>query len=184
MHRTYFSKYPPLPVRWGQQITRKKRRSIRLGSYNHHTTEIRIHPCLNAPRCRPSSSMSVIHHEYLHHVLGAHHNRRFHQHERQFRYHRESQEWIRRNLFLLLGRRRSELQRPAPRPEPARKLRRSRCSRGPTATENISSRRATFSAAVGGGRSIAPGFSRVDTRGISSARVAGDSPIPVARYAG
>jgi hypothetical protein len=37
-------------------------------------------------------------------VLGPHHNRRFHQQERQFRYHRESQEWIRRNLFLLLGR--------------------------------------------------------------------------------
>jgi hypothetical protein len=46
----------------------------------------------------------VIYHEYLHHVLGPHHNRRFHQQERQFRYHRESQEWIRRNLFLLLGR--------------------------------------------------------------------------------
>ncbi|HEX7829414.1 MAG TPA: hypothetical protein VF787_07140, partial [Thermoanaerobaculia bacterium] len=35
VHRTYFFKYPPLPVRWGQQISRKKRRSIRLGSYNH-----------------------------------------------------------------------------------------------------------------------------------------------------
>ena len=53
----------------------------------------------------------MIYHEYLHHVLGPHHNRRFHQHERQFRYHRESQEWIRRNLFLLLGRKKSE--RPA-----------------------------------------------------------------------
>ncbi len=114
VHRTYFSKYPPLPVRWGQQITRKKRRSIRLGSYNHHTTEIRIHPILNAREIPAVFIMSVIHHEYLHHVLGPHHNRRFHQHERQFRYHREAQEWIRRNLFLLLGRRKSELKRPAP----------------------------------------------------------------------
>ena len=23
VHRTYFYKYPPLPVRWGQQISRK-----------------------------------------------------------------------------------------------------------------------------------------------------------------
>lgn len=104
VHRTYFSKYPPLPVRWGQQIARRQRRSIRLGSYNHITTEIRIHPMLNAPGVPAFFIQSVIHHEYLHHVLGASHNRRFHQHERQFRYHREAQEWIRRNLMLLLGR--------------------------------------------------------------------------------
>jgi hypothetical protein len=104
VHRTYFFKYPPLPVRWGQQIARKKRRSIRLGSYNHATAEVRIHPMLNAPQVPAFFVQSVIYHEYLHHVLGPHHNRRFHQHERQYRYHRESQEWIRRNLFLLLGR--------------------------------------------------------------------------------
>src|SRR4028118_1662331 len=75
VHRTYFFKYPPLPVRWGQQITRKKRRSIRLGSYNHYTTEIRIHPILNARDVPAIFIMSVIHHEYLHHVLGPHHNR-------------------------------------------------------------------------------------------------------------
>jgi hypothetical protein len=114
VHRTYFFKYPPLPVRWGQQISRKKRRSIRLGSYNHHTTEVRIHPILNAPGVPYFFVQSVIYHEYLHHVLGPHHNRRFHQAERKFRHHRESQEWIRRNLFSLLGRKR--VARPAPPP--------------------------------------------------------------------
>src|SRR3954454_17119106 len=103
VHRTYFSKYPPLPVRWGQQITRKKRRSIRIGSHNHLTTEIRIHPLLNAPDVPAFSIQSVIFHEYLHHVLGAAHNRRFHKEERKFRYYRESKEWIRRHLWLLLG---------------------------------------------------------------------------------
>jgi CRISPR/Cas system CMR subunit Cmr6 (Cas7 group RAMP superfamily) len=103
VHRTYFYKYPPLPVRWGQQITRKKRRSIRLGSYNHATTEIRIHPLLNAPGVPAFFIQSVIFHEYLHHVLGASHNRRFHKEERKFRYYRESKEWIRRHLWLLLG---------------------------------------------------------------------------------
>lgn len=115
VHRTYFFKYPPLPIRWGQQITRKRRRSIRLGSYNHHTAEIRIHPILKARNIPSFFIQSIIHHEYLHHVLGAHHNRRFHQHERQFRYHRESQEWIRRNLFGLLGR---KSVRPVPPPPP------------------------------------------------------------------
>ncbi|HEX9981992.1 MAG TPA: hypothetical protein VGF69_01890 [Thermoanaerobaculia bacterium] len=111
VHRTYFYKVPPLPVRWGQQIARKKRRSIRLGSYNHATSEIRIHPLLNAPNIPAYFIQSVIYHEYLHHMLGAAHNRRFHQYERQFRYHRESQEWIRRHLFLLLGRKKGELKR-------------------------------------------------------------------------
>lgn len=115
VHRTYFSKYPPLPVRWGQQISRKRRRSIRLGSYNHHTTEIRIHPILNAPRIPFFFIQSIIFHEYLHHILGASHNRRFHKHEREFRYHRESQEWLRRNLFSLLGRKKATL-RPLPPP--------------------------------------------------------------------
>lgn len=103
VHRTYFFKYPPLQVRWGQQISRRKRRSIRLGSYNHLTCEIRIHPLLNSPQIPAYFIQSVIHHEYLHHVLGAPHNRRFHAQERKFRYFRESREWVRRNLWLLLG---------------------------------------------------------------------------------
>ena len=119
VHETYFFKYPPLPVRWGQQITRKRRRSIRLGSYNHITTEIRIHPLLSTGNVPAFVIESVIYHEYLHHILGPNHNRRFHSNERKFRYHRESQEWIRRHLFVLLGRKRSELQpRRAPIPTP------------------------------------------------------------------
>ena len=105
VHRTYFFEYPPLSVRWGHQIHRRSRRSIRLGSYNHVTTEIRIHPLLNAAHIPAFFIQSIIHHEYLHHVLGPNHNRRFHSQERKFHYFRESQEWIRRNLFLLLGRR-------------------------------------------------------------------------------
>jgi CRISPR/Cas system CMR subunit Cmr6 (Cas7 group RAMP superfamily) len=117
IHRTYFFKFPPLPVKWGQQITRKRRRSIRLGSYNHYTSEIRIHPLLNAPSIPAFFIQSIIHHEYLHHVLGANHNSRFHRAERQFRYHRESKEWIRRNLFLLLGmKRKAGMAMPPPAP--------------------------------------------------------------------
>jgi hypothetical protein len=119
VHRTYFQKIPPVVVRWGQQITRKRRRSIRLGSYNHQTAEIRIHPLLNAPNIPAFFIQSVIYHEYLHHMLGGAHNRRFHAFERKYRYHREAQEWIRRNLFLLLGRRRSEFEKPRPLPPPA-----------------------------------------------------------------
>ena len=104
IHRTYFFRHQPLRVRWGHQIARKRRHSIRLGSYNHATTEIRIHPLLNSPTIPAFFIQSIIHHEYLHHVLGPHHNRRFHVHERRFRYYRESKEWLRRNVFALLGR--------------------------------------------------------------------------------
>jgi hypothetical protein len=109
IHRTYFYKYPPLPVRWGQQISRKNRRTIRLGSYNHHTAEIRVHPILNRRTAPAFFIQSIIYHEYLHHVLGASHNRKFHKAERQFRYYRESQEWLRRNLWALLGRKKNVL---------------------------------------------------------------------------
>ncbi len=124
VHRRYFFKYPPLPVRWGNQIARKRRRSIRLGSYNHHTAEIRIHPLLNAPGIPAFFIQSIIHHEYLHHVLGANHNRRFHTHERKFLYYRESQEWIRRNLFRLLGRTGEDVRRTRPQrtPEPSKQM--------------------------------------------------------------
>src|SRR5207237_5555753 len=118
IHRTYFLKYPPLPVRWGHQIARKRRHSIRLGSYNHSTTEIRIHPLLNAPHIPAFFIQSIIHHEYLHHVLGPNHNRRFHVNERKFRYFRESKEWIRRHLFLLLGRRSERVARLRKTPPP------------------------------------------------------------------
>ncbi|HSP33781.1 MAG TPA: hypothetical protein VLU46_05635 [Thermoanaerobaculia bacterium] len=118
VHRTYFFKYPPLPVRWGQQISRKRRRSIRLGSYNHVTAEIRIHPLLNSRHIPAFFIESIIHHEYLHHVIGANHNRKFHTHERKYRYYREAQEWIRRNLFILLGRKRSEFQPRVEQPRP------------------------------------------------------------------
>ena len=43
---------------------------IRLGSYNHATTEIRIHPSLNAPNIPAFFIQSIIHHEYLHHSSG------------------------------------------------------------------------------------------------------------------
>lgn len=93
-----------LPViRWGRKVTRKKRRSIRLGSYFRPTTTIRIHPLLNAHEVPRYFVQSIVFHEMLHHVLGGSHNRRFHRAERNFRYHAEAREWLRANLLLLLG---------------------------------------------------------------------------------
>lgn len=90
-------------IRWGRKIARKRRRSIRLGSYYRPTQTIRIHPLLGSAHVPRFFVQSIIFHELLHHVLGPAHDRRFHRHERTFRYHREANAWLRANLSLLLG---------------------------------------------------------------------------------
>lgn len=117
IHREYFAEIRPLPIQWGRQIGRRRRRSIRLGSFDHLSKLIRIHPSLAHKSVPAYFIQSVIHHEYLHHLLGPAHNARFHRHERQFRYFRESKEWLKRHLPALLG---SKRQRPTNRPVVAR----------------------------------------------------------------
>lgn len=90
-------------IRWGRKIARKRRRSIRLGSYYRPTRTIRIHPLLDSSHVPLFFVQSIIFHELLHHVLGPAHDRRFHRHERTFRYHREANAWLRVNLSMLLG---------------------------------------------------------------------------------
>lgn len=105
VQREYFPSCPPLPIRWGNKVERKRRRSIRLGSYHRSTTTIRIHPSLDAPEVPRFFVQSIIYHEYLHHVVSPRHDRRFSRHERKFRYFREAKAWLRANLPMLLGRR-------------------------------------------------------------------------------
>lgn len=109
----YFREYPRLPIRWGKRTAaRRKRSSIRLGSYDHTTSQIRIHPSLDNPTVPAYFIKSIIYHEYLHHVLGPSHNHRFRRHERKFRFYREARAWLRRNLPVLLGRRPHEVNPP------------------------------------------------------------------------
>lgn len=99
----YFPSTKFLRIDWGRKIERAKRQSIRLGSYDPRAESIRVHPLLDSPRVPAWFIQSIIHHEYLHHVLGPRHNRRFHLHESRFRYHRESRLWLKRFLPMLLG---------------------------------------------------------------------------------
>lgn len=101
--RDYFPDATMPAIQWGRKIARKKRRSIRLGSYYRPTQTIRIHPLLNSPEVPRYFVQSIIFHEMLHHVLGGAHNRRFHRAERSFRYYAEARAWLRANLSLLLG---------------------------------------------------------------------------------
>ena len=112
VRREYFPRHPVLPVIWGKRPPRKRRRSIRLGSYDRATNMIRIHPLLNSPGVPPFFVQSIIHHEYLHHVLGGPHNSRFKRHERSFRFHYEAREWLKHNLAHLLGLKKRAAVRP------------------------------------------------------------------------
>ena len=103
IRRDYFPDAPPLRIEWGRKPNRKRRRSIRLGSYHRGTELIRIHPYLNTSDVPSWFIQSIIHHEYLHYILGPSHDRRFHRQERRFRFHRESREWLNTNLPMLLG---------------------------------------------------------------------------------
>lgn len=116
VRREYFPGVESLPVQWGRKIGRKRRQSIRLGSYDRSGPLIRIHPLLDSLRVPSWFIQSIIHHEYLHHILGPRHNHRFQRYERAFRYNRESKIWLQRYLPVLLGR---------SRPRPIRKLHRS-----------------------------------------------------------
>src|SRR5688500_4884061 len=108
-------------IAWSDCIGRKKRQSIRLGSYYRPSAVIRIHPRLNSADVPQFFVKSIIYHEYLHHVLGPNHNRRFRRIENKFRYHREAREWLRRHLPILLGHRAT----PLPPPVVQRSVRRS-----------------------------------------------------------
>jgi hypothetical protein len=123
--RDYFPAAERPVIHWGRKIGRKKRRSIRLGSYFRPTATIRVHPLLNTPAVPRFFIQSIVYHEMLHHVLGPAHDRRFHRQERRFRFHREAHAWLRHNLAILLGlRERPARRRPvaaqvpaAPRPQ-------------------------------------------------------------------
>jgi hypothetical protein len=109
IQRDYFPRHLSPIIQWGKSIGRKKRHSIRLGSYHRPSRLIRIHPRLNSADVPHFFVKSIVYHEYLHHVLGPNHNRRFQRCERKFRYYREAKQWLRRHLPVLLGHRASPL---------------------------------------------------------------------------
>lgn len=70
LSRAYFSGAVCVPVVWGRFGFRKRRRSIRLGSYSFDRGVIRIHPVLDQPFVPAYVVVGVVYHEMLHHVLG------------------------------------------------------------------------------------------------------------------
>ena len=97
-------------IGWGRTPARRRRRTIRLGVYEHTSREIRIHPALDDPRVPAFFVEFVVFHEMLHQLFPApggltrrvHHPRAFRERERAFPRYAAALAWERENLAWLL----------------------------------------------------------------------------------
>ncbi|MEN9797778.1 MAG: hypothetical protein RL653_1474 [Pseudomonadota bacterium] len=97
-------------IGWGRTPARRRRRTIRLGVYEHTTREIRIHPALDDPRVPAYFVEFIVFHEMLHQLFPAspgagraqHHPRAFRERERTFPHYRAALAWEAENLSWLL----------------------------------------------------------------------------------
>jgi hypothetical protein len=99
-------------IGWGRTPGRRRRKSIRLGVYDHQTHEIRIHPALDHPEVPRFFVEFIVFHEMLHQLFPSsngpgrrvHHPRAFRDRERAFPLYEAAIAWERENLRALLHR--------------------------------------------------------------------------------
>ena len=99
-------------IGWGRAPGRRRRKSIRLGVYDHQTREIRIHPALDHPEVPRFFVEFIVFHEMLHQLFPSsngpgrrvHHPRAFRDRERAFPLYQAAIAWERENLRALLQR--------------------------------------------------------------------------------
>jgi hypothetical protein len=99
-------------IGWGRAPGRRRRRSIRLGVYDHQTREIRIHPALDHPEVPRFFVEFIVFHEMLHQLFPSsngpgrrvHHPRAFRDRERAYPLYEAAIAWERENLRALLHR--------------------------------------------------------------------------------
>ena len=115
LNRAYFEVPVEVPVVWGTSRRRRRRRSIRLGSYCYEDHVVRIHPALDQGFVPAYVVAGVVYHEMLHHALGSRrkngrrlvHTREFREREARFAHYQKAEAWERDNLGRLLRRRRT-----------------------------------------------------------------------------
>lgn len=99
-------------IGWGRHSPRRRRRSIRLGVYDHKSREIRIHPTLDRPDVPRFFVAFIVFHEMLHQVFPSardegrhvHHPRAFRERERTYPRYAEAIAWEGQHLQELLRR--------------------------------------------------------------------------------
>ncbi len=110
INRVYFQGGIQARIGWGRMPPRRRRKSIRLGVYDHQTREIRIHPGLDRPEVPSYFVEFIIFHEMLHQLFPSsngngrrvHHPRAFRDREKAFPLYAAALRWERENLNLLL----------------------------------------------------------------------------------
>jgi hypothetical protein len=110
LNRVYFHDSIQARIGWGRMPPRRRRKSIRLGVYDHQTREIRIHPGLDRPEVPSYFVEFIIFHEMLHQLFPSsngtgrrvHHPRAFREREKAFPLYAAALRWERENLNLLL----------------------------------------------------------------------------------
>lgn len=99
-------------IGWGRNTSKRRRKSIRLGVYDHKAREIRIHPALDKPDVPRFFVAFIVFHEMLHQLFPSardtgrhiHHPRAFREREKQFPHYTAAMTWERDHLNELLRR--------------------------------------------------------------------------------
>jgi hypothetical protein len=98
-------------IGWGTFSRRRRRRSIRMGVYDHDTRTIRIHPALDRPEVPAYFVAFIVFHEMLHQAVpgrsrggrNEYHSVEFRRRERTFPDYARAIAWEKKHLGLLLS---------------------------------------------------------------------------------
>jgi hypothetical protein len=112
LNRDLFGGTVDAAIGWGREAPRRRRRSIKMGTYFHDTRVIRIHPALDRPEVPDYFVRFIVFHEMLHHVIPPvlaggrriSHTPEFRRRERAYPDYERAIAWERKHLTLLLGR--------------------------------------------------------------------------------
>lgn len=112
MNEAHFDNGITARIGWGRNTSKRRRKSIRLGVYDHKAREIRIHPALDRPDVPRFFVEFIVFHEMLHQLFPSdrdtgrhvHHPRAFRERERAFPKYAAAMAWERQHLQELLRR--------------------------------------------------------------------------------
>lgn len=112
LNHRYFQGGIRARIGWGRQTGRRRRKSIRLGVYDHKAREIRVHPALDRPDVPRFFVEYIVFHEMLHQLFPSdrhtgrhvHHPRAFRDRERAFPRYEAALAWEKQHLHQLLRR--------------------------------------------------------------------------------
>lgn len=112
LNEAFFANQVKARIGWGRNTSKRRRKSIRLGVYDHKAREIRIHPALDRPDVPRFFVEFIVFHEMLHQLFPSdrdmgrhvHHPKAFRERERAFPKYEAAMAWEHQHLQELLRR--------------------------------------------------------------------------------